>query len=315
MKKLPPVGRAITQRRKVAPRQQRRQIDRGQCPRCQPDRDAILTVQQAGARGEKRILRDPDHGGLRHGAVQRKALRGDRGIDGGRTGPGIGSHGDMGRMGHLVPGHQGQVQEQRKDRQRRQRRTGARGFILQCGGQVDAGIDAQRLDQLGTRQFDPVDAIACTGRVTLKLQQIARPQIKPRGRQGEAQSVARDPRLGQPALGDLPPFGTCQQQGQFGGGHRVGRLVRQDGFLADGGIVGIGLHETQPHTACHRRFGGAAVLRARRVFGQIDKRGQRHGLRHPVAAHHEAQHPVTFHGIKAMGQHQRLQRRAGVRDL
>ncbi len=218
-------------------------------------------------------------------------------------------------VGHLVAGHQGQVQKQGQHRHRRDEGGNGRGLVLDRGGLVDGGIDAHRLDQLTAADLDPVDAVLRACRVALQRQQIPCPQMQLRRRQGQTQAVAGQTRLGQPAFGDLSAFGAGQQQRDFRGGDGMGRLVRQDRLFGDGGIVGIGAQEAQADAACHLGLGRAAVLRMGRAVGQIGKGVGRDGLRHAVAAHDEVQPPVAFDRVEAIGQHQGLQGGAGVGHL
>ena len=221
----------------------------------------------------------------------------------------------MGGVRHFIPGHQGQVQKQGKDRQRRGEDGHRGGVILHPCGHVGGGVDAHSLDPLGGAGFDAVDTVLRGRGVVLQGQHIPCPQMLQRGWQGQTQAVTGQARLGQPAFDDLTALGAGQQQRDVGGGDGMGRLVGLDGFFGHGGIGGIGLHEAQADAACHLGLGFAVVLGMGRAVGQIGERRGVDGLRHRVAAHDKAQTAVAFHRVEAVGQHQRLQRAAGVRDL
>ena len=92
----------------------------------------------------------------------------------------------MGRVFHLLAGHQRQIQKHRIDRKLGV--EGARHHRIAgvIGGFIDARLGAHGLDHQAFAQLHPVDAVA----VGADPQHITRPQMRGRGRQGKAHAIA-----------------------------------------------------------------------------------------------------------------------------
>ena len=216
-------------------------------------------------------------------------------------------------MWRLVPTDQRQVEEMRHHWQGRHKGAGARQRLRRHPPPVKRRIDAHRLGDLERGLFHPVHPPKTS--LPLQRDQVARADPLPRRRHRQAQPVPRQPRLAKPAFGHGAPLATGQRQRHIAARHGMGGLVRHHRLLGHRRVIGIRLHESQPHPTRLLGLRRAGELRLPVGFALGDNFVRRDPMDHRIPAHDKAQDAVPLHRVEPMGQHQRLQHCPRIRDL
>ena len=307
-----PVGQtAIPDGQHIAARQHRPPRDRGQNLGFQPDPQRCATIDDAGTCGQQRHLGPADHGTAGQRQIELEAaILIQRAIGRDRAGPGFCRHRQPGRMRHLVPAHQRQIQQHRHHRHGRGIAPDRVVIFDRRRGAINAGIDPHRLDGDRPGPLGPVDPPQMrAARAVIDADDIPCPQTRLRRRQGKPRRIAGNLRLGQPAPGDPAPFSPRQDQRKFTLGHGllVG-LIRQHGLGGRGGIIPPGLDMAQPYPPAQLQIGRASDLKTAKFIGDGQIFGGDAGDRQALP-HDETQHAIAFDRIETIGQHQGLQGR------